>query len=249
MKSKNLLSAMIFLMTISLFIFGCKAEEKEPVAVTSDEIADSGLLVVESSPSFAQVYVGEEFKGDTPVTLYNLPVGKYDIKVKKDGYADFETTATVRVGMTEEVDAELTPLTPSTLVQEKKAIEEKPIIDAVTKNLPADMPKPSKINLSSFAMYYDFDKMQFTELRTDGSDLYSKKYQDNIEFVTLVPAKLHIVNKPIKDILKEDCIFSETGFGRLLLGQTLCVKTGFDNVVAIGGNWQTSGELELVSFS
>lgn len=45
----------------------------------------SGLTVY-SVPEGARVYVADEFRGETPLTLTNLVVGSYDIRVEKRGY-------------------------------------------------------------------------------------------------------------------------------------------------------------------
>lgn len=248
MKNKSLLTA--FFVILVILIASCKTTEKEAVTEKAEEVADTGALVVESSPGLAQVYIGEEYRGDTPVNLYNLPIGQYEITVKKEGYADFRKTIIIKVGRTEEVDITLTPI-----VEETKKVEE-PVktIEKSAETVPQDTstpaPKSNKINLSSFAMYYDFDKLEFTELRTEGSDLFSRKYENYIHFTALVPTKIHPLNKPINEVQKEDCIFAETGVAQIFSGQTLCIKTGIGNVVAIGGNWQAiPTELELKSLS
>ena len=111
-------------------------------------------------------------------------------------------------------------------------------------------PKLNKINLSAFVMYYDFDKIEFTEIRTDGSDLFSRKYDNYVHFTALVPNKINLLNKPVKDAQKEDCIFGDTAVAQLFSGQTLCVKTGNGNILAIGGVWETSPvELEWYKIS
>src|SRR3989344_5808058 len=165
----NKIFLLVFL-AVSMLIVGCKAQEKEPVAETSDDVVDSGSLVIETSPNLAQVYVGEEFKGDSPITLYNLPVGKYGITVKKEGYADFKKTVAIKVGKIEEVDATLTPV-----VDEAKQIVEKPEKEAKPENVPAPAAQLNKINLSSFAMYFDLDNKLFTEIRTEKTDIFARR--------------------------------------------------------------------------
>ena len=234
MKKRNL--CVLFLAFV-IFVAGCKAAEKEPVTV-AQEAVDTGALEVESSPGLAQVYIGEEYKGDTPVSLYNLPVGQYEITVKKQGYSDFRKSITVKVGKTEKIDAVLAPIAEEA---KPKAEESAKQIEKPAEKMPqgASIPaqQSNKINLSSFAMYYDFDKMQFTELRTEGSGLFSRKYENYMHFTALVPAKIHVLNKPVREVEKEDCIFADTYVAQLFSGQTLCVKTGIGNVVAIGGMW------------
>ena len=90
MRNNNFLSIMITLTLISIFIAGCKAAKEEQITQSIEEVADTGALNIDSTPRLAQVYVGEEYRGDTPLELYNLPVGQYDITVKKDGYIDFK---------------------------------------------------------------------------------------------------------------------------------------------------------------
>lgn len=243
MKNNNFLNNVVIFIIISIFIVGCKIAKEEPIAETIEEIVDTGALTVESIPNLAQVYIGEEYRGDTPLELYNLPVGQYDITIKKEGYADFKKTINVKVGRTEEIDATLTPI-----LKEEKVIEEKkPVEEVKPQNASIPAPQLSRINLSSFAMYYDFDKMEFTELRTEGSDLFSRKYDNYLHFTTLVPTKIHVINKPINQVEKEDCIFADTAVAQVFSGQTLCIKTGAGNVIVIGGSWQTApSELKLI---
>ncbi len=241
MKNKTILNIIVFLIIVSIFIVGCKVEQKETIE-TIEEVVATGALVVESSPSLAQVYIGEEYRGDTPLSLYNIPVGQYDITVKKEGFVDFKKTINIKVGRTEEIDATLTP------VVKPEAEEKKP--EEPTEKMPETPAKLNKIKLSSFAMYYDFDKMEFTELRTEGSDLFSRKYDTYVHFTALTPTKINVINKPINEIEREDCIFGDTTVTSVFSVQTLCIKTGSGIILAIGGIWQTMPtEIEYVQFS
>src|SRR3989338_3596181 len=240
MKNNGFLNALAILFILSVLIAGCKQTEENPIKTTEEEFVDTGALVVESFPSLAQVYIGEEYGGDTPLTLYNLPVGQYNLIIKKNGYVDIKMTVTIKVGKTEEIDATLKPIA---VEEPKPKAEEK-----MPENVSA-MPQRNKINLSNFAMYFDFDKMQFTERITDKSDLFSRKYDTYIHFTALTPTKINVVNKPINEVKKWDCIFADTTVMALFSGQTLCVKTAEGSIVAIGGSWQTSPtELEWVLF-
>ena len=246
MEKKSVVIILISLIFLGIFFAGCQSAEKKPEE-KPEEVVDTGMLAVDSYPANAHVYVNGEFKGDTPLNLYNLPIGAYDIVVKKEGYANFEKTANVKVGRTEEIYAELNALSVKG-AEEKKPVE-KPV-EVVAENLTAKTPNLKKINLSSFAMYYDFEREEFTEIRTDKSDLFSRRYDTYVHFTALEPTKICIINKPITDVTKEDCIFGDTEIAPLFSGQTLCANTGEGAVVAIGGIWKESPtELEWVKFS
>ncbi len=239
MKNRNTLEMVIFLTLFSMLIAGCKVAEK-PVTGTEEGAADTGALAIESSPGLAAVYIGEEYRGDTPVNLYNIPIGQYEVTIKKEGYADFKKAVNIKVGRTEEIDAALKPV----IVEEK---EPEKLEDEAPKDI--SMPKLNKINLSSFAMYYDFDSMQFTEIRTSESDLFSRRYDTYVHFTTLTPTKINVINKPVNEVQKEDCIFADIEVTPVFSGQTLCVRTGTGSVVAIGGVWQAAPTgLEWVLF-
>jgi TonB family protein len=60
-----------------------KKPEKPPEQVL-------GQLSVTSEPAGATVLIGDENKGVTPLQLADLPVGKYSIQVKLQGYEDFK---------------------------------------------------------------------------------------------------------------------------------------------------------------
>jgi hypothetical protein len=57
----------------------------------------SGLTVY-SVPDKARVYVGGEFRGETPLTLSNLSVGSYRIRVDKDGFESQERSVDLGPG-------------------------------------------------------------------------------------------------------------------------------------------------------
>ena len=244
MAKKSIQTIAVFFILLVIIVAGCaQKSEKKAEEITKEEVTDTGALVVESAPSNAQVYVNGELKGETPLTLYNQPGGTYSLVVKKGGYADFEKAVTIKVGKTEEINAELSQLPSAKVGEEKKMIEE-------SKTFKETMTNFNKINLSSFAMYYDFEGMQFTEIRTDKSDLFSRRYDNYVHFTPLTPAKIYLLNKPIKEVKKEDCIFSDIGVAQLFSGQTLCVSTMEGSLVAIGGSWdKVPTELEWILFS
>ena len=236
MKSKNIANLLVFIPILPIFIIAC-AQQIEAPSEEFQEVIDTGVLVIESAPSEAQVYVNGELKGQTPLTLYNFPVGIYNLAVKKEGYMDFEKEVNVKVGLTEEIDAALAPLK-SEVVKAKPEEAEAP---QEQEKGPAD-----KINLSSFAMYYDFENKLFTKLRSEKSDIFSKKYDTYIHFTSITPAKIKIIKAPLKDVSRADCL--NTGaVGQLYSSQTLCVITAEGNYFAVSGSWEKMpAELEFV---
>lgn len=249
MAGKKVVNALVFLI-IAFAFAGCKAAEKQ-AGEPQEEAVDTGSILVESSPGLAGVYIGGKYKGDTPVSLYNLPVGEYEINVRKEGYADFKKTVMVKFGRTEEIGITLEPTAEEPKQKtEEPAKEMKNPAEKTAQNASTPAPKSNKINLSAFAMYYDFDRMEFSEIRTEGSDLFSRKYDSYIHFTALTPSKVYVLNKAIDEASKEDCAFADAGVAQIFSGQTLCVKTGAGNVVAIGGIWNgMPTELEIKSFS
>ncbi len=235
MEYKKLLNIMILFLLLILII-ACQAKEK-PTEKTDEEIIDTGILAAESKPSTAQVYVDDEFKGETPFTLYNIPTGQHKVVIKKDGYLDYEKIVTIQVGRTESIDVSLNPA--------KKTEEQKPVeeIQEKTENKSIAL---SKISYSSFALYYDFEKQEFTEIRTDKSDLFSRKYGNYIDFSTMPGSKMSIINKPVNEIMEKNCIFPYTPTAQLYSKQTLCVQTNEGNIFALGWN-KTPDEVEWVS--
>jgi tetratricopeptide (TPR) repeat protein len=49
----------------------------------------TGSLTVDSNPPEAVIYLDGEKRGITPIVLYGLPVGKYDLKLTKAGYDEW----------------------------------------------------------------------------------------------------------------------------------------------------------------
>ena len=250
MKGKNIITRFVFLAFFILIIVGCsKIQEKNPVNdKVQEEVIDTGILVVESYPSAAQIYVDGELKGDTPFTLYNFPVGQHEVVVKKDGYEDFKKTVTITVGRTEEIKATLSQIeiaATTAVTEENKSVAEKAAENA--SSLPS---KLNSLNVSNgFIFYYDFKNAMFTETPSATPDVFSSNYGTYLYFTSYSPSKMRIANKQIKDVKKEDCMNAENTIANLYSGQTLCVKTTNGLTAAIGGNWKTApSELYWVLF-
>jgi serine/threonine protein kinase len=66
---------------------GTEAPSSTPASSTRRPVAASGRLVVESNPSRAGVSVNGRWRGRTPLTLDELPFGKYAVRIVQPGYA------------------------------------------------------------------------------------------------------------------------------------------------------------------
>ncbi|MFH1228117.1 MAG: PEGA domain-containing protein [Planctomycetota bacterium] len=57
-----------------------------------------GSLAVYSTPSSAGVYLNDVYKGTTPITLVDIPVGTYSLKISKTGYVTQNIAVTIVQG-------------------------------------------------------------------------------------------------------------------------------------------------------
>jgi len=67
----------------------------------------SGSISISSNPSGSNVYLDSSFKGTTPLTIPNVPIGLHTIKLTKSGYNDISKTVTVSSGQTTTVSESL----------------------------------------------------------------------------------------------------------------------------------------------
>jgi hypothetical protein len=76
-----------------------------------------GTLSVSSSPTGADVYMDNQYKGITPVTLSNLPAGTHTVKISLAGYNDYVSNVQIADGQTTQVSAALGAVPTSTPTQ------------------------------------------------------------------------------------------------------------------------------------
>ena len=249
MNNKNFLITLASFALLVVFAAGCaQTAEKAVKENITEEVTDTGVLVVESSPNGAQVYVDGILKGESPLTLYNFPVGRHEVAIKKEGYIDSKKTADLQVGRTEEVSVVLLEIETAPV---KKPTEENKSAAKVPENATMAASELKIVNITSgFIRYYDFKNAVFSESPSASPDVFSSNYGNYIYFTAYSPAKMHIVNKQIKDVKKDDCITVQDTIANLYPGQTLCVKTTKGLYAAIGGSWTTApGNLEWELFS
>ncbi|MCX6698412.1 MAG: PEGA domain-containing protein [Methanomicrobiales archaeon] len=85
------------------------AGQMASVSATLTPQQTTGSLKVTTTPSGATIVLDGINKGTTPATLTGISAGSHAIILKKSGYADYTTSATVTAGQTASVSATLTP--------------------------------------------------------------------------------------------------------------------------------------------
>lgn len=68
-----------------------------------------GSLFISSQPSGAEIYLNGEYRGLSPLTVYNLWPGTYTVRAEKTGYQDYSTPAYVSATVQTTVHCPLTP--------------------------------------------------------------------------------------------------------------------------------------------
>ncbi|HUU74510.1 MAG TPA: PEGA domain-containing protein [Methanoregulaceae archaeon] len=92
------------------------AGQTTPVSVTlnrNPQPPSSGTISVSSSPSGAEVYLDNVFRGYSPQTIQDVASGSHVVLMKLGGYQDWQSTVQVSAGQDTPVNAIFTP-TPTT---------------------------------------------------------------------------------------------------------------------------------------
>ena len=119
MSKKGFLNVIIFFIFLNIFASACsKGPEQHLQDKTEPESIDTGILIIKSTPSNAMVYIDGKFDGNTPLELYNFPIGSYDLLLRAEGYSDLSKKVTLTVGKSQEVEVVLIPVQTSS--EEKK---------------------------------------------------------------------------------------------------------------------------------
>jgi len=91
--------------SISLLARGYRPDFQEK------ELKPTGLLVVNSLPKGAQVFINDKLTTATDQTI-NLPPGEYRVTIKKPGFSSWEKNITLEKEIVTNIDAYLFPLAP-----------------------------------------------------------------------------------------------------------------------------------------
>jgi hypothetical protein len=71
-----------------------------PIGPSPTPVPATGGFNIVSTPSGAEVYIDNLFKGYTPATLDGIPAGSHQVLLKYTNYIDYSTTASVTAGQT-----------------------------------------------------------------------------------------------------------------------------------------------------
>ena len=75
----------------------------------------TGVLILESVPTNASVYVDSTLKGTTPLTLRTIPTGSHEVSFRLAGYQNYTTKVTVTAGAVATVSGMLSPIITETV--------------------------------------------------------------------------------------------------------------------------------------
>lgn len=107
-----------------------------PATTTSTPVPAQGSITVTSVPSGANIYLDNEYKGLTTLTLKNVENGDHVVLVRLAGYQDWKQTVEVR-GNAQSVSARLVaipvPTTPTTKIPKITITDTPPVATTVPK--------------------------------------------------------------------------------------------------------------------
>jgi hypothetical protein len=79
-------------------------------ALQPGQPTSTGSIAVTSSPSGAEIYIDNAYKGITPLTVDGVAAGTHAVRVALAGYSDWSTSVQVGAGSTASASASLSPV-------------------------------------------------------------------------------------------------------------------------------------------
>ena len=125
------------------YIVECRMKDCKPTREEKDITADmngqtltlpvpqplTGMLVLNSTPAMAEIYIDGERKGETPMRINKLNVGKHSLRLVKEGYKPLNKSFNIEDGKTleleEKMEAEAPIVKPEKPKKEEKLNPEK----------------------------------------------------------------------------------------------------------------------------
>jgi hypothetical protein len=80
---------------------------------TTKKIESTGVLIVNSVPSGAQIFIDDHYQNVTNTSIPFLPTRDYKIRLTKEGYTPWEKDMTIDSQLTSEIEAIMWPAIPS----------------------------------------------------------------------------------------------------------------------------------------
>jgi len=129
-----------------------------------------GHLSIASEPPGAEVYVGNQLKGKTPLEL-SLPPGEYELSLKLEGYYPRKVKTTVRRDSTEEIRATLTKMNSGGLA---------PVGDGTQDPWGPSEPGQKVPEGKKVTVLRNWPSLGFLEVRDDNGDLVRLAISDRV---------------------------------------------------------------------
>ena len=121
------------------YIVECRMKDCKPTREEKDITADmngqtltlqvpqplTGMLVLNSTPAMAEIYIDGERKGETPMRINKLNVGKHSLRLVKEDYKPLNKSFNIEDGKTLELEEKMEAEAPVIVKPEKLKKEEK----------------------------------------------------------------------------------------------------------------------------
>lgn len=106
-RSAVLWTIALCLVVLSVFFTGCDSTPVRP--------QETGSVRILSSPSGAEIYLDDEYRGTTPATVTAVPAGNHTLEIRESGYDRWSAPVTVKAGSMVNISATLFAL-PTTAI-------------------------------------------------------------------------------------------------------------------------------------
>jgi len=83
--------------------------EGETAVVNELLVLKTGNLFIESIPPRAEVFLNNQFRGNSPLELKGLPIGEHNLRVEFEKYYDFTKSITIEPNQTSEENIQMLP--------------------------------------------------------------------------------------------------------------------------------------------
>lgn len=111
MNKKLLITVLIAIFLIGATFLAINFAKGYRIDLKKRKVAETGLLVVNSFPTGASVFINDKLTTATNDTL-NLPPGDYKVKIVKDGYISWEKALKLNKELVTQANARLFPAVP-----------------------------------------------------------------------------------------------------------------------------------------